>query len=496
VTSDVQPPVCSRAAMSALRSSVATTLDGLERGWGDADATPWSGADPTALAATIASIDPCPAEGVAHDVVWAELADLVVRHSVDPGHTGTAAHLHCASMVHAASAELAVGALNQSMDSFDQAPAATYVEDHLVRWIGELMGYDGSCAGVFTTGGTSSNLLGLLLAREQAAPIGWSCMVDGLPPEAAGWRVLCSEAAHFSVVQALGVLGLGGRQAVAVPTRADGAMDPAALDEAISGLGPHERAIAIVGTAGTTDLGAIDPLPELAQRARAIGAWFHVDAAVASALRLSAQHTALVDGLELADSITVDLHKLWFQPISASTLLVRDRTSFASIRSHSAYLDRADDEAEGVLNLVSRSLDTTRRFDALKVLVALRSTGRSRMAAMVDAALANTVAAARALAAHDDLELATTPTTVTCVFRWAPAAVPDEATRDHVNREVQRRLFTSGRAVIGRTTHQGRTWLKLTILDPVVATDALTSLIELVVAEAAEVSADHRGVPA
>ena len=124
----------------------------------------------------------------------------------------------------------------------------------------------------------------------------------------------------------------------------------------------------MVGTAGTTDHGAIDPLAAIAERP-ACDAWFHVDAAVASAFALSDRLAPRLAGIEAADSVTVDFHKLWFQPISASALVVADAAGLDGVTGHSDYLHRADDVADGQLNLVGRSLDTSRRFDALKVLL-------------------------------------------------------------------------------------------------------------------------------
>src|SRR6185436_12459553 len=124
-----------------------------------------------------------------------------------------------------------------------------------------------------------------------------------------------------------------------------------------------------------------------ADRAQALGAWFHVDAAVGSGLVLSPRQRPRLKGIERADSLTADLHKLWWMPFGASALLVPDVGVLRAVHHASVYLNRPEDEAEGQLNLVGRSLDTSRRFDALKVLIALRATGRKRLGEMVDAVL-------------------------------------------------------------------------------------------------------------
>jgi len=345
---------------------------------------PFSGVDPVTLAADIAAIDPCPSEGVDLGDLLVELRDAVLAHGIHVSHPYCAAHLQCPTLLVAATAELAIAATNQSMDSFDQGPAATFLEDHLVRWLAATLGFaDGS--GVLTSGGTASNLLGLLLARERASSQAGGSYEDGLPRQHWRWRILASSDAHDSVRRSASVLGLGAGSVVGVATDHAGRMDIASLDAELDNLATANlQPLAIVATAGTTDLGAIDPLPELAARARATGAWLHVDAAVGSALALSPRLAPLLDGIQHADSITADLHKLWFMPISASALLVRDLALLDAVRYHSDYLNRADDEADGVLNLVARSLDTSRRFDALKILIGLRHTGRRRLAEMVE----------------------------------------------------------------------------------------------------------------
>jgi L-2,4-diaminobutyrate decarboxylase len=355
-----------------------------------------------------------------------------------------------------------------------------------MRWLASTLGLAGG-AGVLTSGGTASNLLGLMLARERAHDrVGSRTAGSGLPRAHARWRILASSAAHDSVRRSAAVLGLGAGAVVSVATDDRGRMDVAALDIELAALRRDVlEPIAIVATAGTTDLGAIDPLAQIAGRARAHRAWLHVDAAVGSAFALSPRLAPLLDGIEQADSITADLHKLWFMPIGASALLVHDVALLGAVHHHSDYLNRAEDEDEGVLNLVGRSLDTSRRFDELKILVGLRSTGRRQMARMLEQLIALTRGAARAVDAHDELELLAEPSTVMVVFRWRPAGweLGDDEL-DAVNIAAQRALLRRGRAIVGRTRLDGRVALKLTLINPL-ACEADVREVLYLVAEAA-----------
>ena len=444
---------------------------------------PCSGTDAAQVARAIEAIDPCPADGLPFADVLAELRDDVLAHGVQVSDPRCAAHLQPPTLAAAAAAELAIGATNQSLDSFEQSPAATLVEDRLVRWLAQTLGLpDGS--GVLTSGGTAGNLLGLLLAREQACAraSGRGHRATGLPPEAASWRIVTSSAAHDSVRRAAHVLGLGTGAVVGVATDNRGRIDVGALDATLDALGHAGLApIAIVATAGTTDLGAIDPLAAIATRARACGAWLHVDAAVGSALALSDRLAPLLDGIEQADSITADLHKLWFMPIGASALLVRDVALLDAVNHHSDYLNRPEDEAGGTLNLVGRSLDTSRRFDALKILMGLRTTGRRQLAAMVEQLVELARIAGDLVADHDELELLAPPSTVMVVFRWRPATADagDDAL-DAANAIAQCELLRTGRAVVGRTRVDGRVALKLTLVNPLAGEDDIRELLALV----------------
>ena len=424
---------------------------------------PRSPTTPTELANAVANIDPLPDKGAPIETVLNALKP-VLEGGIRLTHPYCVAHLHAAPLIPAAAAELAIGVTNQSMDAFDASPAATFVEDALVTRLAQLHGLPQG-SGVMTMGGTASNLLGLLLARDRA---GTDVRANGVPPNE--WRIAASAAAHDSIARSAALLGLGMSAVIPVATDVTGALSLEAFDEATR----DRRVIAVVGTAGTTDLGAIDPLDALADRAQTLNAWFHVDAAVGSGLTLSARHRSKLDGIERADSITADLHKVWWMPLGASALLVPDVAALRAVHHASVYLNRPEDEAEGQLNLVGRSLDTSRRFDALKVLVALKTVGRARLGEMVDRVLELAQYAGAAIERRPEFELVAPPQTLMVAFRHRSAD----------NTRVHRALFASGEAVIGRTTVGGRVVLKLTLLNPDTTPDDIDALLDVISAAA------------
>jgi len=474
------------ASRRAFAEAVAAIVAQVDR---HAVAGAWSGADADELRAAVDALDPLPADGAPLDAVIAEVGEVVLANGVRPSDPACVAHLHSPTLIAAAATEAAIGMTNQSMDSYDQAPAATLVEDRLVRRLAQVVGLPPSASGVMTAGGTASNLLGLVLAREAAAHRrGFDLAADGLPAEARRWRIVASSEAHFSVHRAAMLMGLGRRAVALAPTRDDGAIDPAGFDALVGSLSADGLdVIAVVGTAGTTDLGAIDPLSHLAARAADVGAWFHVDAAVGGAFAVSESLRPRLAGIERADSVTVDLHKLWWQPISASALLVADEASFGLIHQHSEYLDREEDAEAGVLNLVGRSLDTSRRFDALKALVSFRAVGRSGLAAMLEHLVATSATVAATVADRPSFELLAPPTSVMVVFRWCGDGALDHRSLDSINTDVQRALFDRGVAVLGRTVVDGHVALKFTLVNPDLTADDLTRLLDLIDAEAGTV---------
>ena len=433
---------------------------------------PYSGRSHAEIRAAVGEAfgDGFPDEGVGLDAAVEGVRETVLDDSVLVSDPACAAHLQCPPLVPALTAEVLLTALNQSMDSWDQAPAATAVEERVVEALSETFGYPDAADGVFTSGGTQSNLMGLLLARNRHVDeaYGRDPQAAGLPPEADDMRILCSEAAHFTAEQAAAQLGLGEDAVVDVATDDRRRMRPEALDAALDelidrGLDPF----AVVGTAGTTDFGAIDPLSALADRAEERDLWFHVDAAYGGALALSDAHRDRLAGVDRADSLAVDFHKLFYQPLSCGAFLVRDGDEFRRIARNAAYLNP---EGDDVPNLVAKSVQTSRRFDALKPYLTFRALGRERLAALVESTLDLADDVAARVAADPAFELRAEPSLNTVVFRYVPdrdhPTLDADEWADRLNREVRERLLDDGGAVVARTEVGDETYLKFTLLNP------------------------------
>ncbi len=430
------------------------------------DATPYSGESPESLRERLEGEAMIPEDGEGVDAAL-DAAEPILRHSVGVSDPRCVAHLQCPPMVPGLAAEAMLTATNQSMDSWDQSPAATVLETRMVSELCDLFGYDDDGDGVFTSGGTQSNFMGLLLARDWYARerFGTDVQRSGLPHRAKALRLLCSEDAHFTARQAASHLGLGENAVVTVETDEKRRMSPDALDRTLAELRERELLpFALVGTAGTTDFGSIDPLDELADRAEEHGLWFHVDAAYGGALALSDRRSDLLAGIDRADSVAVDFHKLFYQPISCGAFLLRDGSRYELIAQNASYLNPEGDSAP---NLVAKSVQTTRRFDALKPFVAFRALGRRGLAELVDGTIDLAEEVATLLATDSAFELVAEPTLNAVVFRYRPDDL--DATDERVgwiNEAIRESLLREGEAVVARTEVDDVGALKFTLLNP------------------------------
>ncbi|MGI5453973.1 pyridoxal phosphate-dependent decarboxylase family protein [Streptomyces sp. CA-249302] len=455
----------------ALRPLLDTVLDALTDG-ADARGGPLPAGGPDAVAARVRAAvgDVLPEEG--DPEALRRLVRALAEGSADPADPFCAAHLHCPPLAVAAAADLAASALNPSMDSWDQAPAASELESLVTRSLAREA-YSDSLRGaglyryaspprgatsphapapesLVTTGGTESNQLALLLAREALG---------------ADVRLVCGANAHHSLPRAAWLLGLPEPLIVPTPT---GTLDPAALHAALTD-GPH----LVAATAGTTDAGLIDPLPEIAAVCEANRARMHIDAAYGGGLLFSDRERHKLTGLSAADTVTLDLHKLGWQPVAAGLLAVRDPQDLAALRYRADYLNADDDTEAGLPDLLGRSLRTTRRPDILKIAVTLKTLGRTGFAALVDQVCDRAREFADLVQTHPGFELHDLPVISTVLFR--PARVDDDAVA-----AVRRKLLTDGRAVLGRARLDGRLWLKATLLNPHTRLDDLAALLKLV----------------
>lgn len=448
----------------------------------------YGGLNPKTMKKNFDNVETLPMEGKDLAVVLDWVGKNILRDSINISNPKTMAHLHCPPLISALSAEVLISATNQSMDSWDQAPTASYLEQKVITDLLQCFNLNGG-DGVFTSGGTQSNFVGLLLARDIYSQnvLKWNCQKNGLPSQAAKFRILCSDLAHFSVIKSASLLGLGSEAVISIPTNEYKQMSTKHLAITLDQLRKDNLLpIAVVATAGTTDFGSIDPMDEIAEiLANEENIWLHVDAAYGGALIFSKKYAELLKGIRHADSITIDFHKLFYQPISCSAILVKNKTALNVIKYNADYLNPAEDEEYGMLDLVGKSIQTTRRFDALKFFISMQTLGINKFASIIESVLSLTQDVADYIAQDKELELATRPALTCILFRYVQHSAT-ELILDEINLETRNQILLDGVAIIGKTKINGKTFLKLTLLHPMSTLKGITQVLEDFKARAAK----------
>ncbi|MEU0597904.1 lysine decarboxylase DesA [Streptomyces sp. NPDC006393] len=452
-----------------------SVTEGVERVAAKLAATdrPFTGVTVDDLAPRIERID---LDRPLHDTtaVLDELEEVYLRDAVYFHHPRYVAHLNCPVAIPAVLGEAVLSAVNSSLDTWDQSAGGTLIERKLIDWTAARIGLGPAADGVFTSGGTQSNLQALLLAREETKT-----------HDLAELRIFASEVSHFSVRKSAKLLGLSEQAVVPVPVDHAKRMRTVALAHELErcrqdGLVP----MAVVATAGTTDFGSIDPLPEIAELCARYATWLHVDAAYGCGLLASLKHRDRLDGIERADSVTVDYHKSFFQPVSSSAVLVRDAATLRHATYHAEYLNPRRMAQERIPNQVDKSLQTTRRFDALKLWMTLRVMGADGIGELFDEVCHLAREGWRLLAADPRFDVVVEPALSTLVFRYIPAAVTDPAEIDRANLYARKALFASGDAVVAGTKVGGRHYLKFTLLNPETRPADLAAVLDLIAGHA------------
>ncbi|KPC62028.1 pyridoxal phosphate-dependent decarboxylase family protein [Streptomyces chattanoogensis] len=455
---------------------------------------PFTGISVEGLTPTVAAVD---LEAPLHDPAAAldELEEVYLRDAVYFHHPRYLAHLNCPVVIPALVGEAVLAAVNSSLDTWDQSAGGTLIERRLIDWTAGRAGLGEHADGIFTSGGSQSNLQAMLLARDEAcrreltrdgAPAG-ARLTDVLPR----LRILTSECSHFSIRKSATLLGMGAEAVISVPADEHRRMRTDDLTDELArchrdGLIP----MAVVATAGTTDFGSIDPLPEIADLCVRYGAWMHVDAAYGCGLLVS-RRRELLDGIERADSVTVDYHKSFFQPVSSSAVLVRDRSTLRHVTYHADYLNPRRMAERRIPNQVDKSIQTTRRFDALKLWLTLRIMGAGALGELFDEVIDRAADAWKLL--HDDprFEVVVEPQLSTLVFRYVPATGPDPDVIDQVNLHARDALFASGDAIVAGTKVDGRHYLKFTLLNPETTLEDIATVLDLIAEHAGSYLAER-----
>lgn len=360
--------------------------------------------------------------------------------------------------------------LNQNCTAWRSAPAAVAIERVVVGWLAEAVGC-GGFAGSLCGGGSMANLMALAIARENGLPAN----EDGARPGV----VYASEQVHMSIPKAMALSGLGRRNLRLLPVDADFRMRTDALAAAIAGDREAGRTpLAIVASAGTVATGAVDPLRPIADIARNERLWLHVDGAFGVPAALAVPE--MFDGLDLADSISLDAHKWLYQPIDCGCLLYRDRGAARRTFTDSGdYVRIFSRDADEAFAFFEESIELSRRFRALKLWMSLQYHGRRAYREAIGRDLRHARMLADAVEARPELELlAPVPLNAVC-FRH----------RSGSNEAILQRVIARGHVYLSNATINGRFALRACFVNHRTRPEDVHLIVAEVVAAADELAA-------
>jgi aromatic-L-amino-acid/L-tryptophan decarboxylase len=395
---------------------------------------------------------PVPEQGIGHNVLE-DLAQIVNSSRAQNGRFF--GYVLGSGEPVAAVADLMASILNQNVTAWRSSPAAVMMEKTAVRWLAEAIGCPGF-HGHLTGGGSSANLMGMAMAREAGAPANET-------GNGGNGIVYAADQIHMSIAKSIALLGIGRNHMHLIPTDASWRMIPDALDRRIDqDKAARKTPLAVVASAGTVNTGAIDPFRQIAEIAHRHGAWFHIDGAY-GALAAIADRTRF-DGMELADSISLDPHKWLHQPLDCGCLLYRCPEAAQKAFSHTGEYARSlsQDPIEGFA-FFEESVELSRRFRALKLWFSLRYHGLASFRESIRKDLAQARRLTDAISNESRLELLAPVQLSAVCFRYKANNRDEELNR--FNAALLKRIVQRGRIYLSNASLQGKFSLRACIVN-------------------------------
>ena len=411
-----------------------------------------------------------------HGREFSDLLKVMLSSGQNLHHPGYIGHQVPASVPIAGLFDSVGSITNQPMAIYEMGPWATAVEHSLVRALCRKIGWAADeSTGVLTHGGSLANLTALLTARNIVFPNSWE---DGVPDNA----VLIAHAdAHYCVSRSAGILGLGSRRIVKAQLDSFRRMDPERLEQTIRQcIDSGQRIMAVVACACATPIGAFDPISQIADICERYNIWLHVDAAHGGSVLMSRTHRKLLDGIERADSVVWDAHKMMFVPALCAAVLFRQREHrFKTFEQDAPYLfDRANPGMAEYDNGV-RTVECTKRSLGFGLWGLWAMYGEQLFEQLVDRTFSRCRHLFNCISRADDFVAMHQPDCNIMVFRHLPASVvsADRETQNEFQRQLRARLVRSGDFYIVQTTIDGEVCLRACVMNPMTTEEHIESLL-------------------
>ena len=400
--------------------------------------------------------EPLPEKGISIEEILARFRNEVAPHAMGVPSPRYFGQFNPTPLPIGVWADVFTSMLNQNAGAWRNGPTSAMIEARVIRWLCELLNYGPKSFGTLASGGSEANLIALKCARDSVA----STIKDrGVRSAPGDLVVYASEQCHYSIDKSVDILGMGRNSLRKIRTDdrfhicVDALRDQIARDRD-EGYVPA----CIVGVAGTTSTGVIDPIEELAAVAREHNCWYHVDAAYGGPLAFSPRHKTKLQGIELADSITFDPHKWMFVPFSCGALLVREggRVLRDSFDMTPEYLSEDRGGADVEFDFFRYGQMGTRRFNSLKLWMAIKFMGREGYARTVERQIELTHYLASRIDALPDFERVGEVETAVCCFRHSSKS-------DLIQQRLQQIIERGGEAWLTTTVLHGSRALRVNI---------------------------------
>ena len=408
-----------------------------------------------------------PEAGEDPEEVFAQLNTLLSQHIVHTDHPRFFSFIPAPSNYLSVLADTLTTGYNVFAGHWMAGSAAAMIETTTLKWLCQLFGFPREGGGIFVSGGSMANLTAIATARH-----------IHLGEDFSKGCIYYSQQTHSSLEKGLRVLGFRKDQMRPIPTQDDFTINLAELENQIqqdrqTGL----QAFCLVGNAGTTNTGAVDKLHALADLAKQYNCWFHIDGAYGAAAILSESHKSQLDGIERADSLTLDPHKWWFQPFEAGCLLVRNRAKLKqTFHVQAEYLvDTVGEQDE--INYYDYGVQLTRSFRALKLYTFLKSQGLKEISRMIQKGIDYAEEIGRLLQKEPFWEIVSPPSLGIIAFRAIAPSRPEDS--DLLNKELSEYVSQSGFAMITTTALHGKIALRMCPIHPQLSHEDLVQTIKL-----------------
>jgi L-2,4-diaminobutyrate decarboxylase len=382
-------------------------------------------------------------------------------------------------------AQMCTTLLNNGVAVFEMGPAAMAAERNVIRYMSRLIGFGGDADGIFTHGGSAGNMTALLAARQSMSE--YNIWEEGVRHDRPA-GIIVSDQSHYSISRNARVIGLGGGSLIRIPYDSSYAMQTKLLRQTKQKAEEKGiRVICVAANACSTATGTYDNLEEIGAFCRENNIWFHVDGAHGLGVLFSDKYRHLARGIEAADSVVIDFHKMLLTPgLNTMVLFRKGESSYETFAQKAGYLFDRQDEKEW-FNGAKRTLECTKSALGIVAWAVIKYYGGETLGRYVESRYDLALRFSEAIRTESDMELAVTPESNIVCFRYAPAGYRSAKLND-LNRMIRKRIVKSGEFYLVQTELEGSIWLRTALMNAMTDDNDLHQLLDSVKRHGAEIA--------